>query len=819
MATTGSARRPAKRTGRRRFFNYPRRGKGPIQRWLPSWRVVVGTFLGFFALGAGVAFAAYATTEVPSNLDSIDNQVTTIYYSDGVTEITKIHNETRVIVELADLPAHVGNAVIASEDASFRTNMGIDPRGLARALWTNLTKPGARQGGSTLTQQYVERTKTGSETSYLGKIKEMIIAVKVTRTTEKDEILEKYLNTIYWGRNVNGVGAAAQTYFNKPASELTLSESALLAGIIPSPNNWDPGVNLEQAKARWTRVMNRMLDQGLITQADYDAAAFPEHFVPKAPPTDKYKGQVGYIVKKLEAEIGDKEAFRDGRLRTRGLSIVTTIDKDLQAKAAELAAAAYTGDNPADPRLRIGLVSMDPTNGELRTLYGGTDFLADGPPGGEFNFAWQGGAQGGSTFKPFTLLGALEQGIQLNARYDGKNKMPLPGWGEEGIGPRNFGGINYPNLDLVQATANSVNAVYAQLNLEIGPQTLVDVAHELGIPDPVKDPANPTQKEKYTPGYIDSNPANVLGTATVRPVDLATAYATIANGGSRVTPHIVRSVTDLKGNLLYTGETTPTRTSFDPKNLAAVTYALTHVVKDGSGKTAQELGRPVAGKTGTSNDNKSAWFAGYVPQLVTVVGLMQEDEKGNIVEISRFGQWARQGKEITGSTFPVRAWTDYMQVALQDVPVEKFPEYVPPRPLPSASPSPSEEPSEEPTMTAPTDALEDFVEVPTDLVGKDRSEVVRILRSLGLDARDNPVDDDAKKGTVLAVQSAGTKVPPGSKIVIDVSTGRRGPGQGGDTTTPTPDTGQPSTEPSTPPEETEGPPTPGATPSPGGGKP
>ncbi|ACZ32356.1 glycosyl transferase family 51 [Xylanimonas cellulosilytica DSM 15894] len=782
MAATGSARRPAK--GARRFFNYPRRGKGPIHRWIPSWRVVVGAFLGFFALGAGVAVAAYASTAIPEGLDSINNQVTTIYYSDGVTELTTIQNETRIKVGLANLPPYVADAVIASEDSTFRTNSGVDPRGLARALWTNLTT-GARQGGSTLTQQYVERTLTDSETSYLGKVREMIIAVKVTRSVPKDEILQSYLNTIYWGRNVNGIGAAAQAYFAKPAEELTLSEAALLAGIIPSPNRWDPGVNVDQAERRWNRVLNRMLDQGLISAAERAEAVFPEHFMPRPEPSNSLGGQTGYIVRMIENEIGDMEPFRDDRLRTRGLKIVTTIDKPLQDQAAAIAATAYEGDNPADPRLRIGLVSMDPATGELRAVYGGTDYIAKEAPGGQFNFAMQGGAQGGSTFKPFTLLGALEDGHQLNERFDGQSQMPLPGWGD-GKGPRNFNGINYYNLDLVEATAESVNSVYAQLNMAIGPQRLVDVAHELGIPDPVKDPANPTQKEKLTPGWIDANNANVLGTATVRPVDLATAYATLANGGSRVTPHVVRQVTDLEESLIYTGPTNPTRTSFDPNNIAAVTYALTHVVTDGSGRTAQELNRPVAGKTGTSNDNKSAWFAGYVPQMVTVVGLMQEDESGNVVDISPFGQWA--GKTITGSTFPVRAWTDFMKVALDGAPVMEFPAYTPPRPLPSPTPSEEETPTDEPTEEAePVDPQAGWAEVPRNLTGRDIAKVTQTLEKLGLKVRPSPVDSDQRKGTVLAVSGEGSTVPPGSTITVDVSTGRSASGGEDPTPDPTPE--------------------------------
>ena len=799
------------------LINYPRRGYGPIHRWLPSWRFVLGTMMFPVGIGAGLFYGAWYTTHIPDNLDSVNSQITTIYYNDAVvlpdgsvqgTPIGTLAKERRIIVDLADLPAYVGNAVVASEDQTFWTNQGVDLRGIARALYNNV-RGGQRQGASTLTQQYVERYYTDTVSDYVGKAKEAIMALKVSQEQPKEQILAGYLNTIYWGRGAYGIEAASQMYFGHPSSELTISESAMLAGIIPSPSRWDPSKDEKTARNRFDRTIAMMLQGEFITEAEAQAASFPE-YLPPPKLTGGNDGQNGYLINEVVRELTRSGPFAANpeQITTLGLNIITTIDHDLQADAGRIGDClhpatiapqvawvepeepAFDGEAQAkfckdllgnpdklpSPNLQMGLVSVDPTNGEYKALYGGQNYAEV-----QFNFATDGRAQGGSTFKPFTLIAALEEGHQLNEVFDGNSGIEIEGW-QSAKALRNYGNISYGNIDLIKATANSVNTVFAQLNIEVGPWHTADIAHTLGIPD-VTDPA--------AAGYIADNPANVLGTASVRPVDLAHAYATIAGDGYEVTPHIVREVHNLRGDTLYEGPTerwlrVPT------EFIDATTYALQQVVQSGSGKGALSVKgpngefRPIAGKTGSANDNLAAWFAGYTPQLVTVVGLHQDTDDGLGEEtITPFGRW----KEMTGSTFPVTAWATFMKAALAGQEVIPFHEYTPPLPeLPEGcffdeaevlicqhegedgywvgdefvpNPTPS------PTPTVPE---LNYVTVPSGLVGGSYDGAASALSAVGLTPqRVNQQTASAPAGTVISVSSAGQLVPPGSIIVVTVA--------------------------------------------------
>ncbi|MEU4360861.1 transglycosylase domain-containing protein [Promicromonospora sp. NPDC023987] len=735
---------------RRGIWNYPRPHRTGLRAWVPSWRVVVGTVLTGMSLVVGVFTAGWIGWSVPEERQQVGSETTTVYYANDKV-MGKFAAVDRTILSLDEMPPYVGQAVLASEDQNFENHIGVDPLGMARALVSNVTG-GARQGGSTLTQQYVENTYfEPGQTSYVDKFREVILAVKVDQAKSKDEILEGYLNSIYLGRGAYGFEAAAKAYFDKPAAELTVSETAMLVGIIPSPSYWDPRFgegSRAVAEEKWARVLRNMAEQGVITQEERASATFPEPV--KYQPVSR-AGQVGFLLEEVRKELADEAGLDEEDLMNNGYEIHTTINPKWQ-KAAVAAANTipYKGEGAASKKLGVSIVSVDPKNGAIRALYGGKDFEKN-----QYNAATDGKAQGGSTFKPFTLIGALEEDHELEEYYTGNSPMQIPGWTETAGGPEveltNFGapgsgGESFGDINLIDATANSVNTVYAQLNVEIGPQKSQDVAIRAGIP-----------KES-----TNDQLSNVLGTSTVRAVDLAGAYATFAAQGTRSEPHIVTSVKDGE-NLRYEWDRVPQQGAIDPDVMTKATYAMQQVVKKGSGTPALELlgpdgnPRPVAGKTGSTNDNKSAWFAGYTPQIATVVGLYQQAEDGGQASITPFGEWA--GGSLTGGTWPVWAWTEYMKTVTEGMEAKEFPEY-----------EPSVQPTPTPTPETSDDA-EDKILVPVGLVGQQIAPVAAALSGAGVNPVPVEVASDQPTGIVLSVQHEGQEVNRGTDIRVEVSTG------------------------------------------------
>ncbi|WP_338088364.1 transglycosylase domain-containing protein [Nanchangia anserum] len=605
-------------------------------------RIATGT-LALFLLGilgaCGLFLSAYFLMDIPSPDQTAKAEITTVYYADGKTKMAEFAKQNRTIIDTTQLPDYVAHAVVASEDRTFFENSGVDIRGIARALWNNV-RGRPTQGGSTLSQQYAENYYLGTNKTYWGKFKETILALKINRQQDKKEILNNYLNTIYFGRSAYGIEAAAQAYFGKPAAELTVSESALLAGIIPAPSAYDPQISPEIAHMRWERVLNNMVSDGWLSKADRDKQEFPET-IPNTPKSSDYTGSKGYLLTHVRHELVHEVGYKEEELDTLGLKITTTIDPDKQKIAEE--AVARLPEHQAN--LRVGLVSIDSATGGIVAEYGGADYEKI-----QRSAAFQDQAMAGSTFKPFALVAALEQGMTPNTRISGASPMVVNG---EKVGNVDH---SYGNITLAEAAKYSVNTSFVRLNDKVGVDATRQVAIDAGYP-------------ADTPGLDATSVVSVLGTASPHTVNIADAFTTFATGGVRRPAHIVASVSDSSGKELYKADTSGTRV-FDADVIAQLNEVLQGVVHGGTAEKAEALGRPVAAKTGSSEDLRSAQFVGYIPQMVTAVSMYQVGEDGSEESITGFGGV----KDVYGGTWPAQVWNWYMLRASADLEVKSFPD-------------------------------------------------------------------------------------------------------------------------------------------------
>ena len=682
---------------RRRIIDYPRAGRTGFTRWIPSWKLVGTLFL--LAVGFVVAafLVAYATTPIPVNgKQSATFQTSTVYFRDG-SVLGRFQQENRTLVDIQQVPDYLQDAVIAAEDRTFESNSGVSVSGMVRALLNN-AQGGDLQGGSTITQQYVKNYYLNPDRTYTRKVREVFIALKLGRTVEKPEIMEGYLNTIYWGRGAYGVEAAARVWFGKsldpavveenPKKRLTRSEAAFLAGIINGPELYDPmdgDAEAAAAKDRWQFVVDGMVAEGYLTADEAAGLKFPK--VLKNVPSNTPKGYKGYLLQMVRKEAA-AQGFTAEELDTRGLAIYTTFDPKLMAQAEKAVEDTLPPRKQWPKGTEVALSSVDVDTGEVRAIYGGQDYLER-----QRNAATQDIAQAGSTFKPFTLLAALQGprddasacrpnitdgAISLDSRYNGSSPQSFKGFDRP---VRNFGGASYGFMDLRRATANSVNTVYVALNEEVGPEQTQAAAICAGIPKGTLD--------------LQANPSNVLGSASPHPIDMAFAYATIANEGKRTKLHGIKKIeTAQDKKVLYEYEANPTQV-FHKDVAANAIEAMEQVVLRGSGTYARQLGRPVAGKTGTSSDNYSAWFVGFTPQISTSVAMYRVGEDGGRLPLEGFGGFG----EITGGSWPVRIWTDYMTAAVDGTKVEDFPQAERIGEVVNPAPVVTEKPSAEPTKT------------------------------------------------------------------------------------------------------------------------
>ncbi|MFI0422302.1 transglycosylase domain-containing protein [Spongiactinospora sp. 9N601] len=596
------------------------------------------------ALGAGIGAAvvlfavAWALTPIPEAAQKqAVAQGSVIYYRDGKTVLAK-QGVNRKTVKLERVPKHVRDAVIAAENRSFYQDTGVSLRGTARAIWSTVTGKQV-QGGSTITQQMVRNYYSGldQERSIGRKFKEIMVALKVDQSKSKDWVLQQYLNTIYFGRGAWGVQAAAQAYFGKDVDKLSIAQGAYLAAVIQQPTRFaaPKGEALTEVTGRWRWVLGAMAQMRAITPEQAAAQRFPKLAATRSTLTPK--GQDNYMLVQVRAELA-RRGYDDEDINQAGLKVTTTFDKGLMA-AAEKAVTSTLPDS-LPKKIRTGLAAVDPATGEVLAFYGGRYKTSQ-----QYDNAFSAKVQAGSTFKPYALAAALENGYGLETRVNGNSPMTVASRPVE-----NSGGTSYGMVNLVTATRNSINTAFVDLGEKVGLDKIAEVAKASGLPAAQIDPHR-------------SAATFPIGVASLSAVQQASGFGTFAANGMHQEAHVIRSVTDADGK---TTEVVPTaRRAFSEQAAADATYAMTQVVEGGTGSAARLWDRPVAGKTGTADKSIAAWFAGFTPQLSTTVNMFRDDNKPLVVP--GYG-------ELYGGALPARVWRAFMSEAMEGQPVKEFPE-------------------------------------------------------------------------------------------------------------------------------------------------
>ncbi len=713
---TGRAqtRRPqARRTGRQRAAK--------VVKVLAVLGVVGALVLG------GVVVVLYQAISIPTPNSAFQAQTTFVYYRDGDQQLgTYYEDQNRESIPLAQMPQSMQDAVVAAENQSFWTDKGIDPKGILRALFSN-ARGNDRQGASTITQQYVKILYLTSEQSYQRKIKEAIVSLKIQQQLDKSEVLEGYLNTIYFGRGAYGIQAAAKAYFDHPASELSLRESAVLATVLNNPTQYDPANGTEaraDLRGRYAYVLTSMAELGSITTEERDKALKRLPKFPKIAVQSQYGGQRGHMLALVKKELLARNIASEEEIDGGGLRITTTFDpqvmSDVEAAVEEQRPDAGMPGPAGNSDLHVGAATVDTQTGELLGFYGGQDYLDS-----QINWAEAGGMSG-STMKAATDVAAIRDGFSLNDTFEGNSPIDIAGTEFGNQGDQDYGSA----VSMVTATENSVNTAFVDMvdSMDDGPQKVIQAAEDLGIP------GNEAESWGIPRKSIDfqDNVGVTLGTAQVSPINMANAYATLANGGTRNEIHVVSQVVDKNGELLYEAPARSKRT-IDADITADVTYALQQVVEQGSGTEALAIERPAAGKTGTAtnddDDVSSSWFVGFTPQVSTAVMYVRGKGREGLDVLRPDGAdlWLPTSSDgrsgYFGGNYPAKTWTSIMQRVMEGMEVEEFPEpvyvdgdapdgaddYTPPPPQPSAP-----QPTRTPTSTPTDDLTQTPTETPTE---------------------------------------------------------------------------------------------------------
>ncbi|HEX9681790.1 MAG TPA: transglycosylase domain-containing protein [Acidimicrobiales bacterium] len=618
------------------------RRRGPLWRWR-RLLLLLGLAAITLASGAGVLLA-----NVGLPPEAFQPESTIIFDAQGRRMGVLHAGENRTAVELGEVPRIVRDAILATEDRSFYAHSGLDPWGIARATVADLRAGSAVQGGSTITQQYVKNVYVGSDRTLWRKLREAALSVKLERKLSKDEILERYLNTIYWGRGAYGIQAAAKAWFDRDVTQLGLPEAAYLAGLIRAPETADVSRHPERAEDRRESALDAMVDAGVITADDRIAVLeipLTDSVVDRASSAPQVVGSewgTDYIVEWVRQELGER--FSAATVTGGGLRVFTTIDLDLQRHAA--AAVGGVLDQPDDPD--AALVSLD-GEGRVVALIGGRDWeaskvnLALGTDGGGA------GRQAGSAFKPFALAEALRQGWSVESTFGSPTSIVLPG-ADDGRDwtVNNYDDASHGTINLVEATRVSSNTVYAQLVDLIGADEVTEFAGLAGVT-----------------AELPPVSSIALGTGSVSVLDMASGYSTFARGGVAIAPSVIERVETADGGVIF--QRRPQATQVLTANEAdTVTWVLEQAVRSGTGRGAALDDQVVAGKTGTTQGYGDAWFIGYTRHLTTAVWMGYAEGQSRAMTSVR-------GRAVTGGSFPAQIFQRFMAVATQRFEPRAFP--------------------------------------------------------------------------------------------------------------------------------------------------
>ncbi|MEU8893451.1 transglycosylase domain-containing protein [Streptomyces sp. NPDC048442] len=674
-------------------------GRSGIRRFF-TWKKMLGTFFGICLLGMGAFLALYMSIEVPAAGNASATHQSNVYkYSNGaiLARTGKGDGYNRENVALASIPEDVRWTFVAAENMSFYEDEGIDFKGTARGLLNTITGKG-KQGGSTITQQYVKNYYLTPDQTISRKLKELVISLKVDDKYSKDEILLGYINTSYYGRGAAGIQAAAQAYYGKDVGKLTVEEGAYLAALLQAPSSYDVLTATPKSKAlvieRWNYVLDNMVKMGQLKQADRAGMKFPH--VIKRRPDPGMKGQTGYLVEAANQQLMARENIDEKELAAGGWTITLNIDpkrqKDLEKAVDRQLESKLDRKNKkmVDRNVQAGATSIDPKTGAVVALYGGADYLSH-----QISNATRTDYQPASTFKPIVFAAALENNsetadgepITANTIYDGTSKRKVSG--PSGYAPQNEDDRDYGDISVQEATDKSVNSVFAQMIVDVGEKLVKQTAIQMGMKDR---------------GAFGPTPSMALGSMQANTMDMAAVYGTLAAHGKKITASVVQKAEHkdretIKPKGFADGE------GISRQSADTLTSVLEHVVEEGTGSAVNNGKYHAAGKTGTSENNHSAWFAGYTPDLATVVGLFGEkaDGPGQTTLTGTMGKG-----RVNGSGFPAKIWEDYMTGALDgkdtefDLEVKEGAEYRTPPPPPETTPPPTKtKDPEEPDHTQP----------------------------------------------------------------------------------------------------------------------